>query len=61
MNPEQAEHTRTTIKMLQHRCLDLKITSDSNCKDKNIILNSYNIIIAELEKLTNFYKTGTFV
>lgn len=63
MNPdlEQAERTRTTIKMLQYRCLDLKIESGSDCKNKNDILNSYNIVIAELEKLANFYKTGTFV
>jgi hypothetical protein len=59
MNLEQAERTRTTIKTLQYRCLEIELSP--NFKDKYAVINSYDIIIAELEKLVVFYKTGTFV
>lgn len=59
MNPEQAERTNTTIKTLQYRRIEIELSS--NFKDRDLVMNSYDIIIAELEKLANFYKTGTFV
>jgi len=59
MNFEQAERTKTTIKTLNYRCLEIELSP--NFKDKNAVMNSYDIIIAELEKLVVLYKTGTFV
>ena len=59
MNPEQAERTKATIKTLRYHYIEIELCP--NFKDKNVIMNSYDIIIAELEKLVYFYKRGTFV